>query len=93
MKDCDKASMKHTDHQFNDRCQVVVRTYSVCNVPIRLIRVVERASMSAFVYDGFALEELEEMLGLLALRYTDLRRGGKGVCEESKRECVRRGRE
>jgi hypothetical protein len=40
--------------------------------------------MTAFVYDGFALEEFEEMLGLLALSYTDLRSGrekerGRGV--------------
>lgn len=38
--------------------------------------------MAAFVYDGFALEEFEEMLGLLALSNTNLRRGRQGVCEE-----------
>jgi hypothetical protein len=39
------------------------------------------------VYDGFALEEFEEMLGLLALSYTDLSSGkeGEGVCEEWER--------
>jgi hypothetical protein len=38
--------------------------------------------MPAFVYDGFALEEFEEMLGLLALSYTDLSRGREEECEE-----------
>ena len=40
--------------------------------------------MAAFVYDCFALEEFQEMLGLLALSYTDLRREreGEGLCEE-----------
>ena len=28
--------------------------------------------MAAFVYDGFPLEELQEMLRLLALSYADL---------------------
>ena len=41
-------------------------------LPVSLFRVVKRARTTAFVYDGFAFKELEEMLRFLALSYADL---------------------
>ena len=45
------------------------------------------------MYDGFALEEFEEMLGLLALSYTDLRSGGEKERGRGGGEYVRSVRE
>ena len=44
--------------------------------------------MAAFVYDGFPLEELQEMLRLLALSYADLhtKRKGKRKCKSKLKE-------
>ena len=45
--------------------------------------------MSAFVYDGFTLEEFEKMLGLFAVSYADLQAEWESVCvrfRETQRE-------
>ena len=41
-------------------------------VPVSLISVLERAGLASLVHDGLALEELQEVLGLLALGDADL---------------------